>query len=167
MNLYYIERNNDWLVSGAVWHAKTNIYSSGNVAYAHVCAVRKLLSGKQSGLQDCGGLPMYVTDHTPPNTVTVLVEPFLEHLHLKPARQFPYWLVYLLLLLASLWTFVWSHIGFACRPSSMPTYTFHRFTGTATVMSRMRAELCIGYSPPYSWNESKQRSNAYYSKKLF
>lgn len=142
------------------------ILFSGNIAFAHVCAMRKLLSGKQSGLQDCGGLPMYVTDYTPPNTAPVLVEPFLEHLHLKPARQLPYWLVYLMLVLAALWTYVWSHIGFACRPSSMPTFTFHRFAGTATVMSRMRAELCVGYSPLYSWNESKQRSVAYYSKKV-
>lgn len=142
------------------------ILFSGNVAFAHVCALRKLLSDKPSGLQDCGGLPMYVTDHTPPNTVSVIVEPFLEHLHLKPARQFPYWLVHLLLLLTALWTYVWSLIGFACRPSSMPTFTFHRFASTAMVMSRMRAELCTGYSPPYSWSEAKQRSIEYYSKKL-
>lgn len=138
----------------------------GNVAAAHVCALRKLLSGKDEGLQKCGGLPMYVTDNTPPQNLPGLAQPFIQHLNLLPSRLLPYWMVYLMLMLTALWTAVWAVLGFASRPSSLPPLTLHRFCGTATVVSKMRAELCIGYSPPYSWSEAQRRANLYYCKKI-
>lgn len=138
----------------------------GNIAAAHVCALRKLLSGTDEGLQECGGLPIYVTDNSPPYHLPGLVQPFLQHLNLQPSRLLPYWMVYLMLMLTAIWTAFWALLGFASRPSSLPSLTLHRFAGTATVVSKMRAELCIGYSPPYSWPESKRRANLYYCKKV-
>lgn len=138
----------------------------GNVAAAHVCALRKLLSGTDEGLQECGGLPIYVTDNTPPHNLPGLAQPFIQHLNLHPSRMLPYWLVYLMLMLTAIWTAAWAVLGFASRPSSLPPLVLHRFSGTATVVSKMRAELCIGYSPPYSWAEAQRRANLYYCKKI-
>ena len=138
----------------------------GNIAVAHVCALRKLLSGVNEGLQECGGLPMYVTDDTPPQNLPGLTQPFLQHLDLYPSRLLPYWMVYFMLMLTAIWTGIWAVLGFASLPSSLPSITLHRYSGTATVVSKMRAELCTGYAPLYSWPEARRRANQYYCKKI-
>ncbi|XP_042236248.1 3 beta-hydroxysteroid dehydrogenase/Delta 5--_4-isomerase-like isoform X3 [Homarus americanus] len=141
---------------------------AGNLGVAHVYALKHLLNGPAGGVQGCGGLPMYVTDDTPPNNLPGLAEPFLHHLHLQPSRNTSYWVLYLLLILSSLWAFVWSLLGYNSEgiPSSLPLLPLHRSASTIIVVSRMRAELHTGYTPAYTWEEARQRSNSYYTKNL-
>lgn len=141
---------------------------AGNVAEAHVCALRKLMSETDNPLEDCGGLPVYVTDNTPPHNLPGLVEPFLESFNAYPSKMLPYWWVSILLLLAALWTALWSVLGVkgSQETSSLPTRVLHKYGGTVTVVSRMRAVLGLKYSPPYSWPEARERSTQYYVQKL-
>lgn len=137
----------------------------GNAAAAHVMALRKLLREEDAGeLQHVGGLPVYVTDDTPPNSLPGLAYPFLRHLDLQPARNLSYWTVAILLLLAKAWGAVLSALGMGSPgPSALPSWTIHRLGQTIAVVSRMRAELSMGYAPPFSWPEALARSTAYYS----
>lgn len=138
------------------------------MAEAHVCALRKLMSGTGNHLEDCGGLPVYVTDNTPPHNLPGLVQPFLESFYAQPSKMLPYWWVSILLLLAGLWTALWSMLGLtgSKEASSLPTRALHKYAGTVSVVSRMRAELCLRYSPPYSWPQARERSTQYYIQKL-
>ncbi|KAK3879194.1 hypothetical protein Pcinc_016216 [Petrolisthes cinctipes] len=140
----------------------------GNVAEAHVCALRKLLSGNDNHLEACGGMPVYVTDNTPPHNLPGLVQPFLESFGIQPSQMLPYWWVSLMMLLAGLWTAMWSLLGFTDNKeaSSHPIRALHRYAGTVTVVSRMRAELCLRYSPPYSWPQALKRATQYYTNKF-
>lgn len=142
--------------------------AAGNVAVAHVCALRQLLSGKDRGLQSCGGLPVYVTDETPPSNYPGIGVPFLVHLSFKPSHLIPYWIVFIFFVLVSLWTAVGSLLGFKSsdQTSLMSRRTVLGLASYVTVVSRMRAELCLDYSPKYSWEESQQRANSYYTKNL-
>nr|XP_053636977.1 LOW QUALITY PROTEIN: 3 beta-hydroxysteroid dehydrogenase type 7-like [Cherax quadricarinatus] len=137
----------------------------GNVAVAHVCALLHLVSGDNEGMRRCGGLPVYVSDDTPPNNLQGLAEPFLLPLGLLPSKNLSYWIVSFMIMLASLWAFTCSLLGHQekNKQSSLPSLFFHRFASTITVVNRMRAELCLGYTPPYSWGQSQERSNSYYA----
>lgn len=138
------------------------------MAEAHVCALRKLMSGTVNPLEDCGGLPVYVTDNTPPHNLPGLVQPFLESFNVQPSKMLPYCWVSIILLLAALWTALWSMLGVTGGKgnSSLPTRVLHRYAGTVTVVSRMRAEISLRYSPPYSWPQARERSTQYYIKKF-
>ncbi|KAK8747165.1 hypothetical protein OTU49_016652, partial [Cherax quadricarinatus] len=150
---------------GMVLAAHGTPTSTGNVAVAHVCALLHLVSGDNEGMRRCGGLPVYVSDDTPPNNLQGLAEPFLLPLGLLPSKNLSYWIVSFMIMLASLWAFTCSLLGIKRKnkQSSLPSLFFHRFASTITVVNRMRAELCLGYTPPYSWGQSQERSNSYYA----
>lgn len=139
--------------------------TAGNAAAAHVSALRKLLKEKDAGeLQSVGGLPVYVTDNTPPNNLPGLVYPFLRPLDVQPARNLSYWPIAILLLLSKAWGALVSALGLRSPgPSPLPSWTLHRLGQTISIVSRMRAELSMGYVPPYSWEEALARSTSYYS----
>nr|XP_045609163.1 3 beta-hydroxysteroid dehydrogenase/Delta 5-->4-isomerase-like [Procambarus clarkii] len=140
----------------------------GNVAVAHVNALGHLISGRSDGMEGCGGMPVYVTDDTPPHNLSGLAEPFLHHLSLQPSKNHSYWIISLMMLIASIWAMFWSLLGFKKERnlSSLPPLTLHRLAATITVVSRMRAELYLGYTPRYTWDQAQHRSNSYYTKYL-
>lgn len=137
---------------------------AGNVAVAHVCALKHMMSDEKPSLQTCGGLPVYVTDDTPPNNLSALTTPFLNHVGFEPSLELSYWTVSLHLY----WANLKSKIGLQTdgQESCLLTWPLHHLAGTIAVVSRMRAELCLGYNPSYTWEQALKKSNLYYSHQL-
>ncbi|XP_068218054.1 uncharacterized protein [Palaemon carinicauda] len=149
--------------------AFTQAAYAGNVATACICAIKHLLTDEgRSNLHTCNGLPVYVTDDTPPNNLVDLASPFLGHTNIEPSAKDHYWTVTLSLYWNDLMNSIKAKIGLSGEGEehALPTWALHQFAGTITVVSRMRAELCLGYAPPYSWEQALKRSNLYYSRCL-
>lgn len=149
--------------------AFTQAAYAGNVAVAYIGAINHLLTDEgRSELHTCNGLPVYITDDTPPNNLVDLASPFLEHANLEPSSKDSYWAISLSLYWADLVYGIKTRMGLTTggQGQALPIRVLHQFAGTISVVSRMRAELCLGYTPAYSWEQAMKRSNLYYSRYL-
>ena len=134
----------------------TQIVYAGNVAWAHLCALKAL----NENPRQVGGEAYNVTDDTPPGTYTSLYEPFINGVGYKYTNfSIPYVVVF--------FTFVFMKVLFIIlRPvvklnietgfKNMRMCTMH------LTFTRKKIERLCGYKPLYNYQESLSNSVAYY-----
>lgn len=127
----------------------------GNIAWAHVCAMKALQSD-----DSVGGLAYFVNDDSPVRNVFDFVEPFLEvrGFHLSTFRlPFPplYHTFRLLHGVMSLFRKI-SEINMVHSPSAI------RYTNQSVYFKRMLAEEKLNYKPKYNYSDSLEKSLTFY-----
>ncbi|KAL1772426.1 3 beta-hydroxysteroid dehydrogenase Delta 5 [Sigmodon hispidus] len=136
--------------------SKANPVYVGNVAWAHILAARGLRDPKKS--PNIQGQFYYISDDTPHQSYDDLNYNLSKDwgLRLDSRRGLPllllYWLAFLL-----------ETVSFLLRPiySYRPPFNRHLITLSNSVFtfSYKKAQRDLGYEPPVSWGEARQRTS--------
>lgn len=136
-----------------------NAYA-GNVAWAHLCAMRVAMKDSEV----IGGQAYFITDDTPPEPYFKFLKPFAERLGYKYSSfgvpcQLLFGAAYTLEFMA------WLISPIFRMKLTLRTSALRGATSTHTY-NRNKAELQLGYTPMYSYENAIERSVPYYRKKL-
>jgi len=130
----------------------------GNVAHAHVKALERV------DLQDpdvCGQA-FFITDDTPALNFLEFMEPIVEGvgLSLPPRnRRVPYPVMWIAAVASELWALVGKPFGV---PPPVLTRSSVRFICRTHTFDGSKARRCLGYAPKYGWDESLERTIAWW-----
>lgn len=128
---------------------------AGNVAWAHICAMKALQSN-----DSVSGLAYFVNDDNPVRNVFDFVEPFLQvrGFHLSSFRL-PFSPLYHMfrLLQGVLWL-----IGKICKINMAISPAAILYTNQSVYFKRKLAEEKLSYKPKYNYSESLEKSLTFY-----
>ena len=128
----------------------------GNVAWAHLCAMRALLRGGDTS----GGKGFFITDDTPPLSVEFF-EPIITRLGYQYLPfGIPLRVVIFLAVLVEFFVWILSPlVSLRTSPSFKRSMIDTGFVNSHT-FCRKRAETLLQYQPLFSYEESKERTLA-------
>lgn len=143
----------------------------GNVAWAHVCAARALAREEEEAVleaQRVSGLAVFVTDDTPKGDLLCLTQLLLTFPDVSGVGAAPLVRVRASLLPTWLW-FLGATLVELLQPAlgaRLPVQprAYVRYLASFVMLSRLRAETRLRYTPKYAADEALTRSRAYYAR---
>lgn len=141
-------------------HYRIVSFFAGNVAWAHVVAMRAL----RTRPGEVAGEAYVVCDDTPPSNIFDFVAPYLATRGLRVGDKVaPYYAVVALAFLFHMlvwllgWVWVW-------REPPLPPVNELRYCGHTYTFDDTKARVRLGFDPVFSVEESRYRAGEYYSK---
>ncbi|XP_003409483.2 3 beta-hydroxysteroid dehydrogenase/Delta 5--_4-isomerase type 2 [Loxodonta africana] len=146
---------NNGILKNFAKHSLVNPVYVGNVAWAHILALKALLDPKKA--PSIRGQFYYISDDTPHESYSKFNYILSKEwgLHIDSGMTLPvslqYWIAFLLEIVSSLLSPIYEY---------QPPFTRHLVTLSNSVFtfSYKKAQQDLGYKPLYSWEEAKQKT---------
>uniref|UniRef100_A0A452SJE8 3 beta-hydroxysteroid dehydrogenase/Delta 5-->4-isomerase n=1 Tax=Ursus americanus TaxID=9643 RepID=A0A452SJE8_URSAM len=152
--IYEALRNNHILTHNSKFSVVNPVYV-GNVAWAHILALRALRDAKKA--PSVRGQFYYISDDTPHQSYDDLNYTLSKEwgFSLDSRRSLPLFLTYWLALLLEIVSFLLSPIY-----TYQPSFNRHTVTllNSVFTFSYKKAQRDLGYKPLFSWEEAKQKT---------
>ncbi len=127
----------------------------GNVAWAHIAAMKVLRKS-----QEVGGQAYFITDDTPPTNPFTFMQPYLVARGFRLSNYYiPYQPVYGVVFMVE--KLLWLLAPLVKISLPVPAASI-LYVNSNITFSREKAELSLNYTPLYCYRESMKKAMAYY-----